>query len=225
MNILRINDEIMLLNCIYKINRYKMSFCIDTKTTTLNTFFYADMILLKKKNWKIINDSFNVTKIYTNIWIFLYLKYDCQTMNLIFFQLSQTKYHRMLNTFCAFDTSKTTYSTNAKSISESRKSELSFSMKKSKKNLENWMTYIRFCTFRLNKNWIYNDNYFRTNTTTRIRSFVNIWTTKSCRRDENDVKSESTFWCISIIQLFRDSKSKIMISKINSKTLQTIFVK
>ena len=52
MNILRINDEIMLLNCTYKINRYKMFFCIDTETTTLNIFFYANMILLKEKKLK-----------------------------------------------------------------------------------------------------------------------------------------------------------------------------
>ena len=53
----------------------------------------------------------------------------------------------MLNIFCAFDISKTTYSTNAKSIFESKKSELSFSMKKSKKNSKiEWHTFdfVRF---------------------------------------------------------------------------------
>ena len=47
MDILRINGEIMLLDCTYKTNRYKMPLCIGTGTTALNTSFYAGMALLK----------------------------------------------------------------------------------------------------------------------------------------------------------------------------------
>ena len=46
------NEETLILNCTYKINRYFMSLTIETEITSLNTFFYAAMCFMKKKKLK-----------------------------------------------------------------------------------------------------------------------------------------------------------------------------
>ena len=34
------------MNCIYKINRYRMPLCIITEVTVMNTFFYVEFVFL-----------------------------------------------------------------------------------------------------------------------------------------------------------------------------------
>ena len=66
------NNEIILLNCIYKINRYKMFFCIFTRMTYLNISFYFDICLLKNEkfeNYKWFFDAFK--ELYKHLNIFL----------------------------------------------------------------------------------------------------------------------------------------------------------
>ena len=40
-NIIKLNSKIYLINCIYKINRYRMSLCIIIDVTSLNIIFYV----------------------------------------------------------------------------------------------------------------------------------------------------------------------------------------
>ena len=47
MNMLRVNEKVMIVDCIYKINRYRMSLIICTEITCLNTFFYAEQVFFK----------------------------------------------------------------------------------------------------------------------------------------------------------------------------------
>ena len=46
------NDEIIFLNCIYKINRYKISLYVMIDITCLNIFFYFDIYLLQNEKLK-----------------------------------------------------------------------------------------------------------------------------------------------------------------------------
>ena len=43
------NEKTLILNCIYKTNRYHMSLIIETEVTDLNTFFFVDMCFLKSE--------------------------------------------------------------------------------------------------------------------------------------------------------------------------------
>ena len=49
MKMLRTNDEILLLDCTYKTNRYRMPLCVLGGVTCLNTSFYSGMCLMKGK--------------------------------------------------------------------------------------------------------------------------------------------------------------------------------
>ena len=46
------NDEIFILNCIYKINRYHMFLIIEIEVTNLNISFYVEMCFLKSEKLK-----------------------------------------------------------------------------------------------------------------------------------------------------------------------------
>ena len=47
-----INDEILILDYIYKINRYKMLFIIVIEIIYLNIIFYIDMCFINNENLK-----------------------------------------------------------------------------------------------------------------------------------------------------------------------------
>ncbi len=44
---LKRNSEILIMNCIYKINRYKMSLLIITEVTALNTSFFVEFCFME----------------------------------------------------------------------------------------------------------------------------------------------------------------------------------
>lgn len=44
--ILKFNYEVLLIDCIYKINTYKMSLCVINEVTAINTTFYAGFYFL-----------------------------------------------------------------------------------------------------------------------------------------------------------------------------------
>ena len=46
------NLEILIINCIYKINRYKMSLLIIIDITNLNIFFYIDFCFMKEEHFE-----------------------------------------------------------------------------------------------------------------------------------------------------------------------------
>ena len=50
--ILRKNFEILVMNCIYKINKYDMSLMIIMSHTAIDTNFYIDFAFLEKKKQK-----------------------------------------------------------------------------------------------------------------------------------------------------------------------------
>ena len=51
-NIFNDNFEIVVMNCIYEINKYKMSLMIIMKHISLKTFFYIDFVFIEKKEEK-----------------------------------------------------------------------------------------------------------------------------------------------------------------------------
>ena len=44
-----VNDEIMILNCIYKTNRYNMFLIVLTRTICLNISFYIEFVFFKNE--------------------------------------------------------------------------------------------------------------------------------------------------------------------------------
>jgi len=44
---LKRNSEVLIMNCIYKINRYKMSLLIITEVTALNTSFFVGFCFME----------------------------------------------------------------------------------------------------------------------------------------------------------------------------------
>ena len=46
------NDEIFIVNCIYKINRYRILLFILFEITNINIFYYANFVFLKDENLK-----------------------------------------------------------------------------------------------------------------------------------------------------------------------------
>ena len=52
MNMLRVNEKVMIINCIYKINRYRMSLIVCTEIICLNTSFYAKQAFFKDEKLK-----------------------------------------------------------------------------------------------------------------------------------------------------------------------------
>ena len=44
------NPDVLILDCTYKTNRYKMSLLVITEVTNLNTSFYADFCFLRSEN-------------------------------------------------------------------------------------------------------------------------------------------------------------------------------
>ena len=49
-NILKLNSEILFMNCIYKINRYKMSLMMINEVTKINKTFYVDFVFLSSEH-------------------------------------------------------------------------------------------------------------------------------------------------------------------------------
>ena len=47
----RENHEILLMNCTYKINKYKMSLLIIIEVISLNIIFYVDFYFMEKKRY------------------------------------------------------------------------------------------------------------------------------------------------------------------------------
>ena len=47
--LLRENHEILLINCIYKINKYKMLLLIIIEVISLNIIFYVNFCFMKEK--------------------------------------------------------------------------------------------------------------------------------------------------------------------------------
>ena len=49
--LLRENHEVLLMNCTYKINKYKMPLLIITGVTSLNTTFYVGFLFMKGEHY------------------------------------------------------------------------------------------------------------------------------------------------------------------------------
>ena len=61
--ILKKNSEIMLMNCIYKINKYKLLFFVIIKHISLRTFFYVEFAFVAKKQKKNLSEFWLFWKI------------------------------------------------------------------------------------------------------------------------------------------------------------------
>ena len=72
MKTLKINDEIMIFDCTYKINRHDMFLIIDIDVISLNIFFYSNMCFMKNEtiaNYELLFRIYN--DLFKNIDIFL----------------------------------------------------------------------------------------------------------------------------------------------------------
>jgi len=49
--LLYLNIKILIINCIYKINKYKMSLLIIIKIIILNIIFYVAFYFIKSENY------------------------------------------------------------------------------------------------------------------------------------------------------------------------------
>jgi len=49
--LLYLNIEILIINCIYKTNKYKISFLIIIEIIVLNTIFYIEFCFIKSENY------------------------------------------------------------------------------------------------------------------------------------------------------------------------------
>jgi hypothetical protein len=50
--ILQSNSKVLIMNCIYKTNRYRMSFFVITDQTTINIIFYVAFVFMCQKKLK-----------------------------------------------------------------------------------------------------------------------------------------------------------------------------
>ena len=73
--LLRENHKILLINCIYKINKYKILLLIIIEVISLNIIFYINFCFMKKK----LHDDY--------IWILKILKRFYDHFNLLYFKI------------------------------------------------------------------------------------------------------------------------------------------
>ena len=71
----RENHEILLINCIYKINKYKMSLLVIIEIISLNIIFYVDFCFMKEDRH---NDY---------VWVLKILKRFYDHFNLSYFEI------------------------------------------------------------------------------------------------------------------------------------------
>lgn len=66
--ILKFNYEVLVMNCIYKTNVYRMPLCIINEVTVMNTTFYAGFCFLSKEGYE---DYCWVLEFYKNLLVSL----------------------------------------------------------------------------------------------------------------------------------------------------------
>ena len=73
--LLRENHEFLLINCTYKINKYKMSLLIIIKIISLNIIFYVNFDFMKKEYYN------------NYVWVLKILKHFYDYLNLLYFKI------------------------------------------------------------------------------------------------------------------------------------------
>ena len=99
---LKLNSEILIMNCTYKINIYKMSLLIITKQTAINIIFYVTFVFFSQKNEIFYSWTFEQLKeLYRlhQIFVSSVIITDCETKLI---SIMKIVYSKISHLFCVW---------------------------------------------------------------------------------------------------------------------------